>query len=95
MDHTWLIDYPLPVWGQGEIRIQNKISAYHAFFFMQFESDYETNDANKNKNSSDSEREWTLGNLLTKTAKAPMTFLWIQLSHKIEKHDILWKKGVW
>lgn len=21
-----------------------------------------------------------------------MTFLWIQLSHKIEKHDILWKK---
>lgn len=59
------------------------------FFFMQFESDYETNDANKNKNSSDAEREWTLGNLLAKTAKAPMTFLWIQLSHKIEKHDIL------
>lgn len=56
---------------------------------MQFESDYETNDANKKKNSSDAEREWTLGNLLTKTAKAPMTFLWIQLSHKIEKHDIL------
>lgn len=41
---------------------------------MQFESDYDTNDANKNKNSSDAEREWTLGNLLTKTAKAPMTF---------------------
>lgn len=62
---------------------------------MQFESDYETNDANKNKNSSDAEREWTLGNLLAKTAKAAMTFLrnftllMIQLSHKIEKHDIL------
>lgn len=41
---------------------------------MQFESD-ETNDANKNKNSSDAEREWALGNLLAKTAKAPMTFL--------------------
>lgn len=64
MDHTWLIDYPLPVWGQGEIRIQYKISAYHAFFFMQFESDYETNDANKNKNSSDAEREWTLVKLV-------------------------------
>lgn len=53
---------------------------------MQFESDCENNDANKNKNSSDAEREWTLGNLLAKTAKAPMTFLQIQLSHKIKKH---------
>lgn len=34
------------------------------FFFMQFESDYETNDANKNKNSSDAEREWTLVKLV-------------------------------
>lgn len=31
---------------------------------MQFESDYDTNDANKNKNSSDAEREWTLVKLV-------------------------------